>query len=155
LLDILNCLAARALQAANISAAAVFRVVEITQPTLLIDEADTFLRENDELRGVFNAGHRKGGSVLRTVGDEHEPRQFSVWAPLAIAMIGHLPDTLHDRSIECRLRRRKPNERVQSFRSSRADHLRVIARKMARWVADNAVTECRRSGYGLSAKPHR
>jgi hypothetical protein len=35
------------------------------QPTLLIDEADTFLRDNEDLRGVLNSGHRHGGSVLR------------------------------------------------------------------------------------------
>jgi Protein of unknown function (DUF3631) len=55
-------------------------------------------------------------------------------------MIGRLPGTLQDRSLECRLRRRNPSERVQSFRSERADHLHVLARKMARWAADNAVT---------------
>jgi hypothetical protein len=112
----------------------------VARPTLLVDEADTFLKENDELRGVLNARHRKGGVVIRTVGEDHEPRQFSVWAPVAIAMIGRLPDTLHDRSTDCRLRRRKPSERVQSFRSDRTDHLLVLARKMARWTSDNAVT---------------
>jgi hypothetical protein len=35
------------------------------------------------------------------------------------------------------MRRRKPSERVESFRSDRANHLHVLARKMARWVADN------------------
>jgi hypothetical protein len=54
-------------------------------------------------------------------------------------MIGRLPDTLHDRSLECRLRRRNPSERVQSFRSDRADHLHLLARKMARWTDDNTV----------------
>jgi hypothetical protein len=140
LLDILACLVARPLSTANTSTAAVFRVIEVTRPTLLVDEADTFLKENDELRGVLNAGHRKGGAVIRTVGEDHEPRQFSVWAPVVIAMIGRLPDTLHDRSTDCRLRRRKPSERVQSFRSDRADHLLVLGRKMARWVADNTAT---------------
>jgi Protein of unknown function (DUF3631) len=140
LLDILTCLVARPLSTANTSTAAVFRVIEVTRPTLLVDEADTFLKENDELRGVLNAGHRKGGAVIRTVGEDHEPRQFSVWAPVAIAMIGRLPDTLHDRSTDCRLRRRKPSERLQSFRSDRTDHLLVLARKMGRWTSDNAVT---------------
>jgi hypothetical protein len=64
----------------------------------LIDEADTFLKENDELRGILNTGHRRGGQVTRTIGDDHEPRQFSTWAPVAIAMIGRLPDTLEDRA---------------------------------------------------------
>jgi putative DNA primase/helicase len=105
----------------------------------LIDEADTFLKENDELRGILNTGHRRGGQVLRTVGDDHEPRQFSTWAPAAIAMIGRLPDTLHDRSVIINLRRRKPTEEVKSFRRDRADDLHVLARKMARWAQDHQV----------------
>ena len=110
----------------------------MASPTLLIDEADTFLKENDELRGILNTGHKRGGQILRTVGDDHEPRQFSTWAPTAIAMIGRLPDTLNDRSVVIGLRRRKPEETVRPFRSDRADDLRVLARKMARWAQDHA-----------------
>jgi putative DNA primase/helicase len=137
LLDVLACLVARPLPTANATVSTIFRVIEMARPALLIDEADTFLKENDELRGILNSGHRKGGAVLRNVGDDHEPRQFSTWGPAAIAMIGQLPDTLDDRSVNCRLRRRKPSERVESFRSDRADHLCVLARKMARWGTDN------------------
>jgi putative DNA primase/helicase len=138
LLDILSRLVRRALSAANVTPAAIFRVVETHQPTLLIDEADTFLANNDELRGILNSGHRRGGSVIRTIGDDHEPRQFSTWAPAAIAMIGRLPDTLNDRSIVISLRRRKATERVRSFRSDRAEYLTVLARKMARWAQDHS-----------------
>jgi putative DNA primase/helicase len=137
LLDVLECLVARPLPTANATPSAIFRIVEQARPTLLIDEADTFLKENDELRGILNTGHRRGGQVLRTVGDDHEPRQFSTWAAAAIAMIGRLPDTLNDRSVIINLRRRKPEERVKPFRSDRADNLRVLARKMARWAHDH------------------
>jgi uncharacterized protein DUF3631 len=106
-------------------------------PTLLIDEADTFLKDNDELRGVLNTGHRRGGQVTRTVGDDLEPRQFTTWSPAAIAMIGRLPDTLDDRAIAIRLRRRKATEKVRAFRSDRTDELRVLAQKAARWALDN------------------
>jgi hypothetical protein len=138
LLDFVAQVVARALPTSNATTSAIFRIVEASGPTLLIDEADTFLRENDELRGILNSGHRKGGAVIRTVGDDHEPRQFSTWAPCAIALIGRLPDTLEDRSIVCALRRRKPSERVESFRGDRADHLHVLARKAARWCEDHA-----------------
>jgi hypothetical protein len=135
---VLGELVARPLPTSNVTVPAVFRTIEKAHPTLLIDEADTFLKENEELRGVLNSGHRKGtASVIRTVGDDHEPRQFSTWAPAAIAMIGQLPATLDDRAVRIRLRRRKPTEQVQSFRSDRADHLRELARKAARWTADH------------------
>ena len=70
LLDVLGRLVRRPLPTANVTSSAVFRVVEAYRPTLLVDEADTFLRDNDELRGIINSGHRHGGCVLRTVGDD-------------------------------------------------------------------------------------
>src|SRR6476660_811653 len=53
LLSVLNRLANRPVAAANISPSAFFRVIEDIRPTLLIDEADTFLRGNDEIRGIL------------------------------------------------------------------------------------------------------
>jgi Protein of unknown function (DUF3631) len=135
-LDVLRELVARPLATSNVTGSAVFRTVEIVRPTLLIDEADTFLTENEALRGILNSGHCKGAAIIRTVGDDHEPRQFSTWSPVAIAMIGNLPSTLDDRSIAVRLWRRKPTERVQAFRSDRAANLQNLARKAARWAAD-------------------
>jgi putative DNA primase/helicase len=137
-LDVIGRLVLRPLPTANVTAAAVFRVVEAYRPALLVDEADTFLRDNDELRGVINSGHRRGGSVVRTVGDDHEPRAFSTYSPCAIALIGKLPDTLHDRSVVIDLKRRLPSEKITPFRPDRADYLDVLARKVARWTKDNA-----------------
>ncbi len=139
LLDVIGGLVLKPLPTANVTAAAVFRVVEGYRPALLVDEADTFLKDNDELRGVINSGHRKGGSVLRTVGDDHEPRAFSTYSACAIALIGKLPDTLHDRAVAIDLKRRLPSEKIESFRSDRTGHLDVLARKAARWAADNAI----------------
>jgi hypothetical protein len=136
-LDVLRELVARPLPTSNVTVSAVFRTIEIANPTLLIDEADTFLKENEELRGILNSGHRKGTPIIRTVGDDYEPRQFSTWSPAAIAMIGNLPSTLDDRSISVRLRRRKPTEPVQTFRSDRSTDLHVLARRAARWAADH------------------
>jgi putative DNA primase/helicase len=130
LLDVLRELTARPLPSANATVSAIFRIIEVARPTLLIDEADTFIKENDELRGILNSGHRKGGAVLRTVDDNHEPRQFATFAPTAIAMIGRLPDTLADRSIDIRLRRRKHDERAESFRSDQASHLHVLVQTL-------------------------
>jgi putative DNA primase/helicase len=136
LLDVLGRLVARPLPTANVTPAAIFRVVEAHRPTLLIDEADTFLYDNDELRGVLN-GNRKGSTVLRTVGDDHEPRAFATYSACAIALIGALPDTLHDRSVTIDLQRRRPNEEIEPLRPDRADYLDVLARKAARWAQDH------------------
>ena len=141
LLDVVRDLSPRPLSTSNTTTAAIFRTVEAAQPTLLIDEADTFLNNNEELRGVLNSGHRRSSAfVLRLVGDNHEPRQFSTWTPIAIALIGKLPDTLQDRSILIRMRRRLPSESIAQFRADRTDDLKILARKVARWANDNLET---------------
>lgn len=138
-LDWLSRLVHRHLATSNILPAALFRSIEKWRPTLLIDEADSFLRENDELRGVLNSGHtRATGFVIRTVGEEHEPRQFSTWGAKAIALIGKLPDTLADRSIPIQMRRKLPSERVHKLRGRpELDALECIACQCARFAADN------------------
>ena len=137
-LDVLGRLVQRPLSTANVSSAAVFRVIEKFAATLLVDEADTFFGDNNELRGVLNSGHRKGGQVLRVHGDDHEPRAFSTYGACAIALIGLLPDTLNDRSIRVDLKRRLKTEPIKPFRIDRVSHLDVLARKVARWTSDNA-----------------
>lgn len=69
----------RQLRADNVTSSALFRVIERHSPTLLVDEADAFAKENEELRGIINCGHERGGGVIRNVGDEHEPRRFKTW----------------------------------------------------------------------------
>jgi putative DNA primase/helicase len=60
-LSLLMRLVLRPMPAANISPAAVFRSVELWSPSLLIDEADSFLRDNEEMRGIINSGHARSG----------------------------------------------------------------------------------------------
>jgi Protein of unknown function (DUF3631) len=137
LLDVLSRLVPRWLKASSITAAALFRTIEAACPTLLLDEADAYMRDNEDLRAVLDAGHRRDGAVVRTVGDNHEPRQFSAWAPIALAAIGHLPSTIEDRSIIVRLRRRRPDEPAEPLRLDRTEALDALARKTARWGADH------------------
>jgi len=101
--------------ASNITGSALFRYVEQVRPTLLIDEADSFVKDNEELRGVLNSGHTKTAAyVIRNVevNGEHKPRRFSTWAPKAIATIRGLADTLEDRAIMVRLQRKPPGAKV-------------------------------------------
>ena len=139
LLALLGALVPRPLPAVNVTAAALFRVVDAVRPTLLVDEADTFLRDREDLRGVLNAGHSRATAiVVRTIGDDHEVRTFHVWAPKAIALIGHLPDTLHDRAIEIRLRRRRPGDVVDRLRLDRLEqNTEPLRRKASRWAHDH------------------
>ncbi len=127
------------LPASNITSAALFRAVEKWQPTLLIDEADTFLRDSDELRGILNSGHNRSQAVvIRTAGEDHEPRAYSTWSPKVIAMIGSLPGTLEDRAVAIPMRRRRSDERVEKLRLDRDHGLSDLARQCARWAQDNS-----------------
>ncbi len=140
LITLLGRLARQPLPSSNITAASLFRVIEACAPSLLIDEADTFLRGSDELRGVINSGHTRDTSyVIRTVGDDHEPRRFSTWGAKAIALIGKLKDPLADRSIEIPLRRKLPGEPVEKLRHADLDVFRGLSRRCARFAKDHAV----------------
>src|SRR5713101_4063275 len=135
--DLTAALAKRPLAAANITVAALYRTVERFSPTLIVDEADTFLLTNLALRGLINSGHTRATAfVVRTAGPE--PRLFSTWGARMIALIGRLPATLEDRAIVLPMRRRAPGEPVERIRRDgllrRLDPLR---RRTARWVADH------------------
>jgi putative DNA primase/helicase len=141
LLDLIGRVCYRPLVASNISPAAVFRVIEAVTPTLLLDEADAFLRENEELRGVINSGHtRQSAYVIRTVGDDHEPTQFSTWGFKAIAGIGSQAGTIMDRSIVLKLRRKLPSEKTDRLRHAPTDLFPCLASKLARFAEDCAFT---------------
>jgi hypothetical protein len=126
LLEIVLYLSAKPFSAENATPAVVFRLTEMVRPTWIIDEADRFLRKNDELQGVVNSGYRRNGCVARTVeivgrGDDGRPvktfevRRFSTFAAMAIAGIGRLLDTIEDRSIRVVLKR-QPAPRRRSKR---------------------------------------
>jgi hypothetical protein len=139
LLAVLGRLSSRPLAASNITPAALFRVIEAWNPTLLLDEADAFMRENEELRGLLNSGHtRDSAFVIRTVGDDHTPKHFGTWGAKAIAAIGVLASTLMDRSIVLALRRKLKGERVEKLRYADRDLFAQLCQKLARWAADNA-----------------
>lgn len=139
LLSCLGRLAWRPIQACNISAAATFRAIEAWTPTLLVDEADSFLRDNEELRGVLNSGHtRQSAYVIRCDGEQNEPKKFSTWAAKAIAGIGRIADTLEDRAIPLRLRRKLPGETVDNLRRAPETQFSMLRAKLLRWTTDHA-----------------
>lgn len=138
LLDVVGEVVQRPLGAAGITSAALFRTISAAHPTLLLDEYDSYMRDNEDLRGILNAGHKRGGAVIRCVGDDAEPRQFPCFGPVAMAGIGALPGTVQDRSLVIRMKRAARGEapaRVLRRDKAELDHL---ARRLARWAADAA-----------------
>jgi hypothetical protein len=142
--DVVAVLVPRPLATENLSVAVLFRVIEARKPTVLADEYDAWLRDNEELRGMLNAGHRRGGQALRCEGESNEVRAFNVFAPAVLCGIGTLPGTLHDRSIPIRLERAKPGELRERFDTRHVGAETDLCRKLARFCADNqsCLQEC-------------
>jgi putative DNA primase/helicase len=136
MLDLFERLSYRPLKADNISAAALFRSIEKWRPSLLIDEVDAFLKDNEDARGILNSGHKRNGFVLRVVGDDFEPRRFSTWGAKALCGIGSIAATLQSRSIRLELRRKLPGESVENLRHVDGALIERLQRKLARFAED-------------------
>src|SRR5215471_8935370 len=136
LLILLYFLTPRSELSSNITASALFRYIEEVRPTLLIDEADSFVSDNEELRGILNSGHTKAAAhVIRTV--DQRPRRFSTWAPKALATIRAVADTLEDRAIAVQLQRKPPNAKVARLRRRDSEEFAALRSQAARWAVDS------------------
>lgn len=138
---LLSTLAPRPVLVDNISQAAIYRYIELEQPTLLIDEADTFLAGKAELVGILNSGYKPEGHVIRQGGVNYQdPIKFSTWSAKAIFGIGDMPDTLYSRCICIPMKRKKPSEKVlrlNTYLRQHAEDLTNLKRRILRFCLDN------------------
>jgi putative DNA primase/helicase len=130
------------LNCSNITGPALFRAIEKWHPTILIDEADSFLTDpqNNDIRGMINSGHEREFAFVVRAGskdDDHEPRKFSTWCAKVVALIGKLPTTIDDRTIKIRLERKTAKDEVHRLRRHHLNALRPFQRQFARWTADH------------------
>ena len=133
-LEILELVCRNPIQTVNVSVPVLFRLTggELP-PTILFDEAETMLgyrvaKEHEDLRGLVNAGHRRGSAVYRMVMDGKgggEPERFETFAPVAFAGLEELPETVMARSVVVRMRRRTRSETVENLRHRQG--LRITA----------------------------
>lgn len=123
-LEISELLVPRPVEAVNVTAPYLFRKVadEAGAPTILFDEIDTIFgpkaKDNEEIRGLLNAGHRRGAVAGRCVvrGKIVETEEIPAYCAVALAGLGDLPDTILTRSVIIRMRRRSPEETVEPYR---------------------------------------
>jgi hypothetical protein len=127
-LEVIELLVPNPMNVVNTTSAALFRQVVAERPTLLMDEADTYLspeaaKQHEELRAFVNAGHRRSAKAWRCVGEPAKMRveAFPAFCALAIAGIGDLPETVIDRSVVVRMKRRAPDERIEPFRARKVE----------------------------------
>ena len=138
-LTLIGKLVRRALTSSSITPSALFRSIDLWTPTLLIDETDACLKDNEELRGLINCGHtRDSAYTIRCVGEEFTPTKFNVWGAKALSGIGHPADTLLDRSIILELRRKLAGEVVERIRHAEDSLFQDLSAKLTRFADDNA-----------------
>lgn len=141
LLDIVEGACHNPLITVNASPAAVYRSIGSEHPpTLLIDEADTIFggdnaKANEDLRGLLNAGHQRNRPAIRYDVNTKAIEMIPTFAMAALAGIGAMPDTIEDRAVIVRMRRRAPGEKVSPFRHKRdAPGLRTLAADLSGWL---------------------
>src|SRR5262245_31249631 len=121
-IEVTELLVPNPVEAVNVTPAYLFRKVGEAAPTILYDEIDTVFgpkaKDNEEIRGLLNAGHRRGAVAGRCVvrGKVVETEEIPAYCAVALAGLGGLPDTLLSRSIVVRMRRRAPGERIEPYR---------------------------------------
>ena len=142
LLDIVEGTCHTPLITVNASPAAVYRAIgSDTPPTLLVDEADTIFggknaEANEDLRGLLNAGHQRNRPAIRWDNATRKLETIPTFAMAALAGIGAMPDTIEDRAVVIRMRRRAPGETVAPFRHRRdRPALTALAADLAAWLS--------------------
>ena len=128
----------------NVTPAYLFRKVgaEEGRPTILYDEIDTLFgpkaRDNEEIRGLLNAGHRKNSTAGRCVvrGKQIFTEELPAYCAVALAGLGGLPDTILSRCVIVRMRRRAPAEIVEPYRRRvHGPAGEALAEQLSAWAA--------------------
>lgn len=144
LVGVLGRLCNRAITTNNISPAVLYRIVEAIKPTLLMDEIDTLFGRKSEqaetLRGLMNAGHdRTSSRVYRCQKDSLEVESFDTFGPKVLSGIGSVPETLQDRGIIIKMKRRTAQEESKPFSVLESqEEFQVLRRKLTRWGIDHS-----------------
>lgn len=123
-LEVTEPLVHRPVHSVNATSAYLFRKVSDPDglPVILYDEIDTIFgpraNEHEEVRGLINAGHRRGATAGRCVvrGKIIETEELLAYCAVALAGLNDLPDTIATRSIIIRMRRRAPSEPIEPWR---------------------------------------
>src|SRR5690606_3441587 len=89
-MEVVQALCRDGVLASNLSKAVLYRITaDDLQPTLIIDEADTYIKNGDpELVGIINSSHNKSGAtVLKCLGDSegYGVKAHSTWMPMVLA----------------------------------------------------------------------
>jgi hypothetical protein len=164
LMELLEHLADRPMFTTNTTVAVLARGLDAgTFATILLDEADTVFgskaKGDEDLRGLLNSGHRRGATYMRMVGEgtKMDAKSFSTFSAVALAGLGDLPETVMQRAVILRMRRRAPHEQVEAFRRRQhaplLDQLRTRASAWAQFHARGIAERWPEMPEGVTDRP--
>jgi hypothetical protein len=146
-LEVVSHLLPNPLMTSSISSPALFRILDKDKTrVILIDESDTVFGRNGDkekaegLRQLLNASFKRGQSVLRCEPPNFEPREFLIFAPIALAGIGTsaIPETVADRALMIEMRRMLPNEKILEFESDEVEkYFSPVKEKLELFAREN------------------
>lgn len=146
-LEVVSHLLPNPLVTSSISSASLFRILDRDKTkVILIDESDTVFgnrgdkEKAEALRQLLNASFKRGLSVLRCEGNNFEPKEFQIFAPIALAGIGTnaIPETVADRALMVEMRRMLPHERITEFESDEVEEIfQPIKEKLEAFARSN------------------
>lgn len=143
-LEVTEPLVPRPVHAVNTTPAYLFRKVADPDgaPTILYDEIDTVFgpkaKDNEDIRGMLNAGHRRGATAGRCVvrGNNVVTEELVAYCAVALAGLHDLPDTIMTRSVVIRMRRRAPGEKIEPWRLRLVrPEAEKLATQLSTWAA--------------------
>ena len=108
-LNVAEKLCFNAVYSSDMSPSLLFRIVEGSSCTILIDEAER-LRDpklSQDFRLLLNAGYKRGGRAHRSKPETFDPQSFEVYSPKMIANIKGLEEVLEARCIQFTMLRTK------------------------------------------------
>lgn len=122
------------------TSAVLYRLIQETRPTLLLDECEGLSgNESRDILAIINSGYKRGGVVLRCEGERiNRVEPFQVYSPLALAGINGLNATTEDRAIRIVMQRGTMRDRINAEVDSAAPvftRIRSIAYRLllTRW----------------------
>ncbi len=143
-LEVMEYLVPRAIHAVDATPAYIFRKISDTAglPTILYDEIDAVFgakaKDNEDIRAVLNAGHRKGAVAGRVAmrGTTAKLEELPSYCAVALAGLNDLPDTIMSRSIIIRMKRRVTEEKVEPWRRRRyRTQAKELGSALAEWTS--------------------
>lgn len=118
---------------AALTAATLFRSIDVDKPTVIFDESESLNSEAaSTMRSVLNVGYRRGQTVPRAAAGGI--KEYSTYCPKIFILIGDVYDTLRDRSIVITMQRAETRKRF-TFEAAREEG------KAMRELIDGAVKQ--------------